>query len=154
MKKLLIGSAIVFLMIFTAGFATAGVTTTITGTGNLLFIAPGGTQTLVTGAMISITNQTPIPGGPTNVWSGTLTLPPGNPLNVATLNITAFRGPQDPHLFHRITSSDGSTLLLTAEGRDNERAWYPPKKKLGFGIRGTVYDPGTFIGSFEGVLFY
>ncbi len=167
MKKILIGSAIAFLMIFTAGLATAGshgpppLTTFTYTTGNLSFIAAGATTpTQVTGASITLSLVAPpnpnTAGQPGDIWSGTLTLPDSSPIGAATVAISAFRGPDDPKLFHDIHGSVG-TGALGAEGENGvvakDLSVSPTKYEKGFYIRGTISDGSTFVGNFEGTLF-
>jgi hypothetical protein len=168
-RKLFIGSIIVFLMIFTAGLATAAApptATTIQAKGNLWFVASAtGDVTEVTGATLTLTKVTPTAGQPNNIWTGTLVLPYPNPLSPTvetTLDITAFEGAGsgNPHTFHDITGTNGATqtVLLTATGRDNETArdsaLTTPALQKDFGISGKLYDSGAFVGAFEGALFY
>jgi len=152
-KKLIIGSAIAFLVIFSAGLARAGGTSTITGTGTLWFVnATDGDVSEFDGATITLNEvvpPTPNPTGqPGNMWTGTVT----STLD-GTWYITALRDTVNPHLFHNITIHNGSYTLGTAEGQDNvlakDYALTKPKSKLGFSIRGTYSSC-----SFEGVLFY
>ena len=174
MKKLFTCTAIVFLTLFTAAListppATAVSIPTITtgGTGTLWFVnSDTGEVTPVAGTVtnpltITLTNAIPSQTGePADIWTGTLTFPPcvifGNTVPLA-VEIAAFRGPDNVHFFHDMHGTIG-TGAMTAEGNDYVYAWdsasTPTKTKLGFYIRGTVNDPGTFVGIFEGVLFY
>jgi hypothetical protein len=180
MKKLLIASLLVFSMIFTAGLASAispSVPTITTLSGDLWFVSSStGIVAAVPGALLTLTKVVPpkpnTEAQPVDIWTGTITFPgssgtPGFFGNTATLtvDIAAFQGPEDPHLFHNIHGTDGSGLSLSAEGKTDTLAWdtasTPKKWKNGFGIRGTVTNPSTdtlaptpFIGDFEGTLFY
>lgn len=92
-------------------------------------------------------------GQPGNIWTGTLS---SNSVfsTATTVDIAAFRGPEDPHLFHDMHGSNGASLTMSAEGQTDYRASDNGAFQLGFGIRGTMNDPGTFVGNLVGVLFY
>ncbi len=155
MRKLLIGSAIVFLVIFTAGLATAGQSAALfpftTTTGTLYFISGTGTVTSDTTATITLNEATVTSGEPTNLFWGTLTLTPvtGTPL---TFDIAATS--EGGGLF-RITGSTTSGASLSAEGtlewrRGHSRRSHASSPSIT--LRGSILDGTTFSGRFEGVL--
>jgi hypothetical protein len=167
-KKLFIGSAIVLLTIFTAGFAGAAPAPVCTATecnelGTLYFVAADGASiTTVQDVALVIKPVTPATGQPSNFWTGTLTIPAtqGLPATVTTkYNISAVKAPflsDDPHLFRNIAGVDATgEVILTAEGCNNDFRINPAVKKVqfGFGISGKVYDGANFVGSFHGSLF-
>ena len=82
--------------------------------------------------MLTLTQACASNRQPNDIWTGTLTFAPGavgapGPVsgNMVPLvvDIAAFKGPEDPHLFHNIYGTDGASLLLSAEGATNDRAW-------------------------------
>ena len=158
MKKLITSSAIAFLMVFTAGLASAaGRTPACTATecsesGTLVFAAVDGSSvTRVPGITLTLNS---VPG--TVFWTGTLVFPSSSAIFPSTtMNISAIRAPDqddDSHLFRDIAGTDATTseVILQAEGRDNAKVW--GSKQLGFGIHGTIHS-STFDGSFHGPLF-
>ncbi len=156
MRKLLIGSAVVFLMIFTAGLATAVQTAPVfpftTTTGTLYFVSGTGTVTSDATATITLNQATVTSGEPTNFFWGTLTLTPvtGTPL---TFDIAATSEGGDTF---RITGSTTSGATLSAEGtiqwprhHGRSRAHVSPAS---ISLVGSILDSTTFTGRFEGVL--
>jgi hypothetical protein len=167
-KKLFIGTAIAFLMIFTAGFASAAPTPVYTATecsesGTLYFVALDGTTiTEVEEVQLTLNQVPPSAGQPGNFWTGTLTIPAtaGLPAGITTTYyVSAIKAPDmsdDPHLFRDIAGTDSTTtILLEAEGRTNNFAKNPSvgRNHYGFFIHGKIYDSGTFVGTFHGPLF-
>jgi hypothetical protein len=157
MRKLLIGSAIVFLMIFTAGLATAAQSASLfpftTTTGTLYFVSGTGTVTSDTTAAITLNQATVTSGEPANFFWGTLTLTPvtGTPL---TFDIAATSG--EGELFH-ITGSTTSGATLSAEGtiewrRHSGRHARTRVSAPSITLGGRILDGTTFTGRFEGVL--
>jgi hypothetical protein len=169
MKKLFIGSGIVFFMILTAGLASPApppiCSATAPCSGNLYLDAVDGTSiTTVEGVELTLTETPPQTGQPSNFWTGTLVFPGSSPLypevtGTTTVNISVIKSYEmndDPHCFHNIAGTDG-TYILVAEGRNNGFAVNPSSKsskgQWGFGIRGQLYNVNGFTGSFHGVLF-
>jgi hypothetical protein len=157
MRKLLIGSAVVFLMIFTAGLATALQSASlfpfITTTGTLYFVSGTGTVTSDATATITLNQATVTTGEPTNFFSGTLTLTPvaSTPL---TFDIAATSDWGDTF---RITGSTTSGATLSAEGtiqwpRHHGRFGRGHASPPSISLVGSILDGTTFTGRFEGVL--
>ena len=157
MRKLLTGSVIVFLMIFTAGLATAVQTASvfpfITTTGTLYFVSGTGAVTSDARATITINQATVTSGEPTNFFWGTLTLTPlgSTPL---TFDIAAT---SDWGNTFRITGSTTSGATLSAEGtiqwpRRHGRFGWSHASPPSITLHGSILDGTTFTGRFEGVL--
>jgi len=164
MKKLFIGTAIAFLMIFTAGFASAAppyptpvcTATECNESGILYFVAVDGTTITTTVDDVTLT-LTQVPESA--FWTGTLVFPSDSTLFPSTtMYISTIKAPDqadDPHLFSDIAGTDATTgeVILQAEGRTNaNRTNWSVKNQLGFGIHGTIHS-STFNGSFHGLLF-
>jgi hypothetical protein len=183
MRKIFAGVAIVFLVIFTAGLAAATTPDPVPTpapipncpeatpcAGNLWFVPTGSagtpsTPTEITGAQLYLTKTTPpspnTAGQPNDIWTGWIKLPATGTLipSPITVYISTFQGPEDPHLFHDITGTDGASLLLRATGKNNDCALdpnlTPPKNTKGFGIEGAIMDnSANLTGSFKGIFFY
>ena len=157
MRKLLTGTAIVFMMVLTAGLVSAASTSqpTVTypwsGSGTIYFIDnETGTVTPETGAQITLNQAVTTTGEPQNFYYGviTTTLPGGSaPTNIS---ISVIVGPDDPKAWH----ISGSSPLLSAEGRFShqpQRRRTPTFVKYSFSIRGAIQDTPAF--SFQGAFF-
>ncbi|MGO9311748.1 MAG: hypothetical protein ACLQBD_30375 [Syntrophobacteraceae bacterium] len=155
MKKLLTGTAIVFMMVLTASLVSAASTSQPTaiypwsGSGTIYFIDnETGTVTPETGAQITLNQAVTTTGEPQNFYYGfiTLTLPGGSiPTNIS---ISAIVGPEDPKAWH---ISGSSPLLLSAEGRFSHQPQHrgtPTDARYTFSIRGAMQDIPAF--SFQG----
>jgi hypothetical protein len=162
MRKLLIGSTIVFLLIFTAGLASADgpakITfpfTTITG-GTLYFISDLGvvtsdSTTPTTPLTITIYQATVTTGEPTNLFYGTLKMNPG--AGLLTINFAATQ--EDANLFH-ITGTDGAGTFVVATGTILETCskTAPHKQVLSIQLTGSIRAGTTTTTTyrFEGTL--
>jgi hypothetical protein len=121
-RKLLIGSMIVLLMIFTAGLASAAQSTFpfITTTGTLYFVSDSGvvTSDSTTPPTITIDQATVTTGEPSNLFYGTFKMNPTAsatlPGTALTINFAATMG--DDNLF-RITGTNGAGIFVVATGR-------------------------------------
>jgi hypothetical protein len=168
MRKLLIESMIVFLLIFTAGLASADESakltfpfTTITG-GTLYFISDLGVVTsesttpttppTPTPPTITIYQATVTKGEPTNLFHGTLKM---NPTGTALLTINFSAIQEDANLFH-ITGTDGAGTFVVATGRILETCvkTAPHKEVLSIQLTGSIREGTTTTTTyrFEGTL--
>ncbi|MGA2227761.1 MAG: hypothetical protein ABSH41_25270 [Syntrophobacteraceae bacterium] len=155
MRKLLTGTAIIFMMVLTAGLVSAASASQPTaiypwsGSGTIYFIDnETGTVTPETGAQITLNQAVTTTGEPQNFYYGfiTFTLPGGStPTNIS---ISAIVGPEDPKAWH---ISGSSPLLLSAEGRFSHQPQHrgtPTDVRYTFSIRGAMQDIPAF--SFQG----
>ena len=158
MKKLLTGTAIVFLMIFTAGLATAvtpiptppaPTTWTFTSSpGTLWFVADAGGAVTSDAAVTITLTQVAVPADseqPANLFFGSLTIPS---ISATPIPISAIG---DGGAFRIV----GSTPVLSAEGWIESNVVKTGNTKVvtqSISLRGVIQDPTVFSGNFEGVL--
>ena len=156
MRKLLTGTAIVFLVLFTAAFVSAkkGTADAPAGpyTGTLFLVEAGATATTpiteLTNSQITLAQVSNWPLN--NFYVGTLvyTLPGASP---TTVDMSIIQGPVDT-AYHIV----GANLLAVAQfgwfpDANNLNAHGVPKVKWGLGIVGVL--TGTTTGNFQGALF-
>ena len=165
MRKMLIGSAIVFLMIFTAGLTTAWQPASLfpftASTGTLYFISRTGTVTSDnTTAKITLNEATVTTGEPTNFFWGTLELTPVTGTTL-TFDIAATRDEQG--VFHITGSTSGATLSAEGtiewphgrhgrHGRQFYKSGDTSDNAPSITLGGSIQDGTTFSGRFQGVL--
>ena len=159
MKKLLTGTAIVFLMIFTAGLATAitpappappaPTTWTFTSSAGTLWFIADATGTVTSDAAVTITlTQVAVPansGQPANLFTGSLTIPS---ISGTAIPISAIG---EGGAFRIV----GSNPVLSAEGWIERTVVKSGNTKVvtqQIFLRGVIQDPTVFSGNFEGVL--
>lgn len=155
MRKLLTGTAIVFMILLAAGLVSAAstsspaVTYPWSGSGTIYFIDnETGIVTPETGAQITLNQAVATPGEPQNFYYGfiTVTLPGGS--IPTSISISAIVGPEDPKAWH---ISGSSPLLLSAEGRFSHKSQSrstPTDMRYTLSIRGAMQDIPAF--SFQG----
>lgn len=123
MKKLLTGTAIVFLMILTAGMASAHNNFPFNGTGTLYFIDNTGSATVQTDAAITVDRVSPgtLPHGVAKtLYYGTLTYtdPVAGP---TTVDFTAVPGAGGVYLLNGVTEAT-TPVEVTAQVKFAGRA--------------------------------
>jgi hypothetical protein len=160
MRKVFISGAVIFLMIFTAGLATATEPASIfpftTTTGTLYFISNAGTVTSdATTATITLKEATVTTGEPTNLFWGTLAFTPASGGALLTFDIAATRGEEG--VFHITGATADATATLTAQGkiecvRHFNKSTKTKSETYSIALGGSILDGTTFAGRFEGVL--
>jgi hypothetical protein len=150
MRKLLFGAAILFLVIFTAGFVSANQPCTTTArTGTLYFLDASGVLTADSTATIQFTQVTTgVPSQLTNrLFYGVLTytLPTGS---AVTEDIAAVVG--DDNGIYNITGVSSPDVIKAEGGYQRFRDHSTRKRGWAFGITGSILDSSGWGGSFVG----